>query len=266
MYVPFWSGRAVSADARYACPRTAHRGRLRGIHRAALWGRLQALRAPTLRRNSCANRGLLASDYRSGQTAHDWGGSFENRARFIVSILNGVRAACRPDFQVGLRLSPERFGLQFAEVRELAQTVMQSGQIDWLDLSIWDVTKEPEDTSFAGRNLLSWFTDLDRANTRLGVAGKILGARSAAACLQQGADFVLVGRGAILAHDFPNKVRGDDQYRSPALPVTADHLPHRRTQRAVHRLHAAIPRLRRRLNPSHPISPAEQHSKKSQRA
>ena len=42
------------------------------------------------------------------------GGSLENRARVIFEIIDGVRARCRPDFQLGLRLSPERFGLKLA--------------------------------------------------------------------------------------------------------------------------------------------------------
>ncbi len=153
-----------------------------------------------------------------------WGGSLENRARLIFSILTGIRAVCRPDFQLGLRLSPERFGLDLAEMLEVSQQAMQSGLIDWLDVSIWDVTKEPEDAAFKGRSVLSWFTQLDRAKTRIGVAGKIMGAQDAARCLEQKADFVLIGRGAVLAHDFPMRVAVDPDYRSPTLPVSVDHL------------------------------------------
>ena len=153
-----------------------------------------------------------------------WGGSLENRARFIFAILEGVRGACRPDFHLGLRLSPERFGLRLAEVREVAQEAMRSGQIDTLDLSLWDVTKEAEEEAFRGRSLMSWFTGLDRGGVRLGVAGKIMDAQNAAACLANGADYVLIGRAAILAHDFPKKVSTNAGYVSPTLPVSADFL------------------------------------------
>ena len=40
-----------------------------------------------------------------------YGGSPENRARIVFEIIKGVRERTRADFQLGLRLSPERFGL-----------------------------------------------------------------------------------------------------------------------------------------------------------
>ena len=51
---------------------------------------------------------------------------FENRTRIVFDIIAGVRARTRPDFQLGLRLSPERFGLRFADQRELAQQMLSS--------------------------------------------------------------------------------------------------------------------------------------------
>lgn len=158
-----------------------------------------------------AAHGFLPTQFLSPTINHRtdrWGGSLENRARLIFEMLAGVRRACRPDFQLGLRLSPERFGLKLAEVRDVAQQAMRSGHIDYLDMSLWDVTKVPEEAGFKGRTLMSWFTDLDRGPVRLGVAGGIMGARDAEAALQNGADYVLIGKAAILAHDFPAKIKG----------------------------------------------------------
>ncbi len=160
----------------------------------------------------------------SNRRTDRWGGSLENRARLIFAILGGVRRACRPGFQLGLRLSPERFGLRLAEMRDVAQEAIRSGHIDTLDLSLWDVAKEAEEEAYRGRPLMSWFTELDRGGVRLGVAGKIMGAQGAVGCLANGADYVLIGRAAILAHDFPMKVGADAGYVSPALPVDADRL------------------------------------------
>jgi 2,4-dienoyl-CoA reductase-like NADH-dependent reductase (Old Yellow Enzyme family) len=53
-----------------------------------------------------------------------YGGSLENRTRILFEIIDGVRRRTRPDFQLGVRLSPERFGLRLAEIRELAEQVM----------------------------------------------------------------------------------------------------------------------------------------------
>jgi len=153
-----------------------------------------------------------------------YGGSPENRARLLFEIVDGIRAACRPDFLVGLRLSPERYAQNLKEIRDVAAEVMAQAKIDYLDLSLWDVTKQPEDDRFKGRTLLSCFTDLPRGTVRLGAAGKVMGARTAAAVLEAGCDFVSIGRAAILRHDFPERVRHDPDYVSPALPVTAGHL------------------------------------------
>ncbi|HEX7759270.1 MAG TPA: NADH:flavin oxidoreductase [Caulobacteraceae bacterium] len=153
-----------------------------------------------------------------------WGGSLENRARIITDIITGVRARCRPDFTLGLRLSPERFGLKLAEIRDLAAELMRGGALDYLDLSLWNFRKEPEEEAFKGRTLMSCFTGLDRGETRLGVAGKVLTGDDAADALALGADFVLIGRAAILHHDYPRRVRADAHFQPTSLPVSQEYL------------------------------------------
>jgi 2,4-dienoyl-CoA reductase-like NADH-dependent reductase (Old Yellow Enzyme family) len=152
-----------------------------------------------------------------------YGGSLDNRARVIWEILDGVRARCRPDFQVGLRLSPERFGLLLDEIREVAGQALASGKLDYLDMSLWDVLKEPAEEARKGRSLMSYFTGLPRGQTRLGVAGKVTTPKIAARMLDEGADYVLIGRAAILHHDFPIRAR-DPDFVPVALPVTAEYL------------------------------------------
>ena len=152
-----------------------------------------------------------------------WGGSAENRARIVIDILTGVRARCGEDFQIGLRLSPERFGMDLAEIRALATKVMTEGLVDYLDMSLWDSFKTPNDPAFASKPLIEWFTDLPRGAARLGVAGKITTPATATACLEAGCDYVLIGRGAILHHDWPNLAR-DPAFEPVALPVTREHL------------------------------------------
>ncbi|MDP1632138.1 MAG: NADH:flavin oxidoreductase [Caulobacter sp.] len=158
------------------------------------------------------------------QRTDQWGGSPENRARLVVEILAGVRAQCGPDFQIGLRLSPERFGIDLAETRDLAQRLMTDKAIDYLDMSLWDVRKTPMDEAFAGQSLMSVFTALDRGDVRLGAAGKVMTPADALWCLEQGCDFVLLGRAAILHHDWPLKVQADPDFKPLPLPVTREHL------------------------------------------
>ncbi|MFT7670565.1 MAG: 2,4-dienoyl-CoA reductase-like NADH-dependent reductase (Old Yellow Enzyme family) [Planctomycetota bacterium] len=153
-----------------------------------------------------------------------YGGSFENRTRILFDIIDGVRERCGSDLTLGVRLSPERFGVVLDEVCELSQRLMTEAKIDFLDVSLWDVFKEPEDKRFKGRSLLSFFTDLDRGEVRLGAAGKIYGSADVRACLEAGVDFVMPGRAAVLHHDFPLRVQADDAFKMIQVPVTADYL------------------------------------------
>jgi 2,4-dienoyl-CoA reductase-like NADH-dependent reductase (Old Yellow Enzyme family) len=171
--------------------------------------------------------GYILAQFLSAEVNHRsdrYGGSLENRARIVFEIIDGIRKQCRADFQIGLRLSPERFGLKLAEIREVAAEVLRQGKIDYLDMSLWDVFKEPVEPEFQGRTLMSYFTDLPRGNVRLGAAGKVMSAADAAKVLDAGCDYVLIGRAAILRHDFPNRVQRDPNYQSPPLPVTVKHL------------------------------------------
>ncbi|KAH0349155.1 NADH:flavin oxidoreductase/NADH oxidase, partial [Aureobasidium melanogenum] len=153
-----------------------------------------------------------------------YGGSLENRARLLFEVIDRIRATCRPDFQIGLRLSMERHGLHLKDIRDVAARAMKEEQIDYLDLAPWDFRKLAQDDPYQGQTLLSVFTDLPRSSVRLGVSGKILGAQDAADALAAGCDFVMIGKAAILQSDFPQRVEMDHQYHAPALPVTRDYL------------------------------------------
>ncbi len=56
-----------------------------------------------------------------------YGGAFENRARILLEIIKGVRARTRPDFQLGLPLSPERFCLKPAGAPRLRAGPLRTG-------------------------------------------------------------------------------------------------------------------------------------------
>jgi 2,4-dienoyl-CoA reductase-like NADH-dependent reductase (Old Yellow Enzyme family) len=171
--------------------------------------------------------GYILAQFLSSEINHRedrYGGSLENRARIIMEIIDGIRASTKADFQLGLRLSPERFGLKLAEIRDVAAEILRDQKIDFLDMSLWDVAKEPNEDEHKGRTLMSVFTDLPRGQVRLGAAGKVMTGKDAAGVLDAGCDYVVVGRGAILRHDFPKRVQADANYLSPPTPVTIQHL------------------------------------------
>lgn len=153
-----------------------------------------------------------------------YGGPLTNRLRLLFEVTEAVRAACRPDFQVGVRLSAERFGVQLGEMVEVAGELLSRAPIDYLDLSLWDVRKEPVDEAFQGRTLMSHFMELPRGDVRVGVAGKVYTAQQAGAALAAGADFVSVGRAAILHHDFARRAGTDLGFEPVPLPVSPAYL------------------------------------------
>jgi 2,4-dienoyl-CoA reductase-like NADH-dependent reductase (Old Yellow Enzyme family) len=158
------------------------------------------------------------------QRRDQYGGSLENRSRIIFEIIDGIRMRCSPAFLLGVRLSPERFDLRLEEIIEIARRLMGEGNIDFLDMSLWDSFKEPAEEEFKGISLLSYFTELDRFGVRLGTAGKIYTAKDAKRCLQAGVDFVVLGRAAILHHDFPEQALANPDFKPVSLPVTREYL------------------------------------------
>ncbi|HTP78382.1 MAG TPA: NADH:flavin oxidoreductase [Rhizomicrobium sp.] len=164
----------------------------------------------------------------TNQRTDRYGGSAPNRARIVFEIIRGVRQRTRPDFQLGLRLSPERFGLQFAEQRDLAAQLLAAGDLDYLDMSLWSVFKPPVESEFASKPLIDWFAELPRGKTRLGVAGKLMSVEDCRRVLEHGADFPILGRAAILHHDFPKRAGADAQFKAVSLPVTRAYLAQER--------------------------------------
>ncbi|MFT5441016.1 MAG: 2,4-dienoyl-CoA reductase-like NADH-dependent reductase (Old Yellow Enzyme family) [Myxococcota bacterium] len=171
--------------------------------------------------------GYIVCQFLSAEINHredQYGGSLENRSRLLFEIIDGVRARCRPDFSVGVRLSAERFGIELDEALQVAQRLMDEAKIDFLDMSMWDVFKQPAEEKHQGKSLLEHFTALKRGDVRLGVAGKVYGAKEARACMEAGVDFVLAGRAAILHHDLPERIRANADFEVIQIPVTPEYL------------------------------------------
>ncbi len=153
-----------------------------------------------------------------------YGGSLENRARLIFEIIEGVRDACGTKFLLGIRLSPERFGMDISEIQWLCQTLIDDYQIDFLDISLWDCFKMPEEEAYQEKSLLAHFIDLDFKGVKLTVAGNIRSGKDVTAILDAKVDFVSIGRGGILHHDFPKKVMEDALFEPIPNPVSPAYL------------------------------------------
>lgn len=180
-------------------------------------------------------------DPRSNHRTDRFGGSVAARARFTLETLQGIRDATGPDFEVGVRLTPEGYGVPLAEAVEITTTVLASGWVDTVDISMWDCWMKPRKVQ-TGRLLIEEFLQIPRHGTRLGVTGRVndrpgvdwvLGHRGdqpdsragiGAAPLPHAADFVGIGTAGILHHDLAARLLAAPDFRPVALPVSVEHL------------------------------------------
>lgn len=154
----------------------------------------------------------------------DYGGSLTNRSKLLFEIVEGIRETCGTKFLLGIRLSPEKFGMELVDIKNLCRQLAEHGQIDFLDMSLWDAFKLPEDYRFQELTLLEHFTSLDLKEVKLTVAGKIRKGKDVVKILEAGVNFVTIGRSAILHHDFPVKVIENPDFRTIETPVSKAHL------------------------------------------
>ncbi len=165
---------------------------------------------------------FLSSEYNKRED--EYGGSLENRSRLLFEIVQGVRKACGPKFLLGIRLSPERFGMKLNEVKILCDQLIATKLIDFLDISLWDCFKEPKEEEHKGKTLLEHFTEIDYKAVRYTVAGNIRTGADCRKIIESGVDFLSIGRAGILHHDFPLKIKDNLDFKPVDLPVTSTYL------------------------------------------
>jgi len=169
--------------------------------------------------------GYLVCEFLSPETnrrTDDWGGTLEKRAKFMMDIVNGIRSRCGEDFHLGVRLSPERFGMVEEEAVQFFAMLVDSKKVDMIDMSLWSVFKESKSEHYTGQRLIDIFANLHRGDCRLSVAGRLYNGDDIQAAISAGADVVAVGRAAITNHDFPNQVKLNPHFKMRETPVPVD--------------------------------------------
>lgn len=88
-----------------------------------------------------ASHGYLPQQFMSpmlNRRTDDYGGSFENRMRFTVEILEAIRREVGPGYPVGVRLSPEIVdgGMTPDDVATAAAWLERAGLVDFVDVSM----------------------------------------------------------------------------------------------------------------------------------
>ena len=70
----------------------------------------------------------------------EYGGNFDNRLRFCLEVVDGVRKAVGGNFTLGIRLNADemhpRGGLTLEDTKKIAARLEAAGQLDFMDLSL----------------------------------------------------------------------------------------------------------------------------------
>ena len=149
-----------------------------------------------------------------------YGGPLENRMRFLLNIVRGIRAACPPDFALCVRISAQEFvpdGIAIPEAIEIVRRLEAAG-IDAISLSVGVYESFNRLSMITGDPEGQWLDMASevRRHTRLPVmgVGRIKRAEVAEQALERDqVDIPLFGRASFADADLPNKIasgRGDD--------------------------------------------------------
>lgn len=155
----------------------------------------------------------------------DYGGSLENRMRFMVEVLAAVRAGAGPDLAVGMRFNcseeiPEGYGTDTA--RAVIERLRDEGLVDYLDL---DIGMEPQQfhhgmpTGFAEKQLYRPYVEAVRDAAGeipvLSVLGSITDMADAEEAIASGTvDMVGSARQLIAEPDFVRNARDGKEERN----------------------------------------------------
>jgi 2,4-dienoyl-CoA reductase-like NADH-dependent reductase (Old Yellow Enzyme family) len=168
--------------------------------------------------------GYLVSQFLSphhNQRTDQWGGSLQNRARFVLEILRVMRAATGPAFPVSIKMNSadfQRGGFTEEESMQVAEMLADAG-IDLIEISggtyeMPQMTGVPGKASTLAREAYFLeFADKIRAQvkTPLMVTGGFRSIDAMAQALQSGAtDLVGIARPLAVVPDLPNRLlRGE---------------------------------------------------------
>lgn len=170
--------------------------------------------------------GYLVSQFlspRHNQRTDQWGGSLENRMRFVLEVYKAIRAEVGDDFPIGIKLNSADFmkgGFSEEDSMEVVKTLANAG-IDLIEISGGTY----ESPTMVGHKVKA--STLKREAYFLAYAEKVRklvdtplvvtgGFRSAVAmteALHSGAtDFIGLARPLAVDPDLPNKLMNDRQY------------------------------------------------------
>ncbi|MEY1662331.1 NADH:flavin oxidoreductase/NADH oxidase family protein [Isoalcanivorax beigongshangi] len=177
--------------------------------------------------------GYLVNQFLSplhNQRDDQWGGSLENRMRFVCEIYLAIRAAVGPEFPVGIKLNSadfQRGGFTEEESMQVVERLAELG-MDLIEIS-GGTYEQPnmagKDQKESTRSREAYFIEYaekvrQRVSVPLMVTGGFRTRAGMEAALASGAtDLVGLARPLVLDPDFPNLVLSGSDQASPVKPI-----------------------------------------------
>ncbi|MFQ5762585.1 MAG: FAD-dependent oxidoreductase [Candidatus Bathyarchaeia archaeon] len=144
-----------------------------------------------------------------------YGGSTENRMRFVVEIFDCIRQKVGYDVALGMRMDSEEFlpgGLGLDETKEIAKKLEATGKIDYLDVDIATYHSLPimiAPPAIGPLHIVDYIAEIKQAVNKipiLGCAGRLTNPLDAERILQEGKmDMVGSSRPWIAEPEWANK-------------------------------------------------------------
>jgi mycofactocin system FadH/OYE family oxidoreductase 2 len=147
-YHEVWSASAVPGISRHGIPKPMEKEDIRATVEGFAQSAANLKEAGMDGVEVHGAHGYLLHQFMSPLTnrrADEYGGSLENRCRLALEVIEAVRGAVGRDFPLGLRISGDEMapgGLTLEHMREVARILADTGQLDWLHVSVgayWSV-------------------------------------------------------------------------------------------------------------------------------
>lgn len=179
--------------------------------------------------------GYLVSQFlspRHNQRTDQWGGSLENRMRFVVSIYRGIREAVGAEFPIGIKLNSADFmkgGFTEEDSMEVVKRLANEG-IDLIEISGGTYEspsmvgyKVKESTLAREGYFLDYIEKVRKlVDTPLVLTGGFRSSNAMNSALESGAtDFIGVARTTAVDPDFPNKLINDSKHQQQLRKLTS---------------------------------------------
>lgn len=183
--------------------------------------------------------GYLVSQFLSpnhNQRNDQWGGSLENRMRFVREVYQAIRKEVGAEYPIGIKLNSADFmkgGFSEEDSMAVIKQLSEDG-IDLIEVSGGtyespvmvghrDKNDQPKESTLKREAYFLEYAESVRQHTDkpLVVTGGFRSSKGMTAALQSGAcDFVGLGRPFAVDPDLPNSAMNDEQYEINLRPLT----------------------------------------------